>query len=67
MNIFGKDWIAEAEKLKVAWDKAQKMHNFAPPGLKRERLQELNAAKKAYEHARGKAMLQKQAEKKKKK
>lgn len=65
MKFFGTDWVKKAEELKTAWEKAQRMHNFASPGQKLERLQELNAAKKAYDEALGKALKQKAEERKK--
>lgn len=67
MGLFGTDWIKKADELKAAWEKAQRMHNFAPPGLKYQRLKELNAAKEAYEEALGKALQQKAAQRKKEK
>lgn len=66
MGLFGStDWVKKSEELKVAWERAQQVHNFAPPGLKRQRLQELHEAKRAYEEAIGKALLQKAKQKKK--
>lgn len=67
MGFFSTDWVKKAEDLKTEWQRAQQMHNFAPPGLKRQRLKELNAAKKAYDEALGKALRQKAAQRKKEK
>ena len=65
MGLFGTDWVKKAAELKVAFEKAQKLHNFASPGQKLQRLKELNAAKNAYEEALGKALKQ-QADQRKK-
>lgn len=65
MGIFGTDWVKKAEELKAEWMKAQQQHNFAPPGMKYQRLKELKEAKQVYEAALGKARQQQAAQRKK--